>query len=109
MDEAFAIPIKYLFVKNCGQKRAKHINLTKPPIHKEGLRRSSLRPPDSPAALLNKVMHRAVVGQVGAQLVSPHLPFPQEHFFKVYEVRIARLPAKEYTLLILNIFKNRTI
>ena len=98
MDEASAIPLAYLFVKNYGQRRAKHINLTKPPIDKEGLRRSSLRPPDSPAALLNKVMHRAVVGQVGAQLVSPHLPFSHKHFFEVYKVRIARLPARENTL-----------
>ena len=96
MDEASAIPIAYLFVKNCGQRRAKHINLTKPPIHKEGLRRSSLRPPDSPAVLLKEVMHRAVVGQVGAQLVSPHLPFSHKHLFEVYKVRIARLPAREY-------------
>ena len=94
MDEAFAIPIKYLFVKNCGQKRAKHINLTKPPIHKEGLRRSSLRPPDSPAALLDEVVNRAVVGHVDPDLVSPHLPFSHKHLFKVNEVRIATLPAK---------------
>ena len=93
MDEASAIPIAYLFVKNCGQRRAKHINLTKSPVYKEGLRRSSLRPPDSPAPLLNEVVYRAVVGHVGPHLVSPHLPFSHKHLFKVYEVSIAALPA----------------
>ena len=75
MGEAFAIPLTYLFVKNCGKIRAKHINFTKPPIHKEGSWRSSLRPPDSPATLFNEVINRAVTGHVGANLVSPHLPF----------------------------------
>ena len=75
MDEASAIPLAYLFVKNYGQRRAKHINLTKPPVHKERPRRSSLRPPDSPATLFNEVKNRAVTGHVGANLVSPHLPF----------------------------------
>ena len=109
MDEASAIPLAYLFVKNYGQRRAKHINLTKPPVHKERPRRSSLRPPDSPIALLNEVVHRAVVGHVGPHLVSPHLPLSHKHLFKVYEVSIAALPAIEYTLTNLNIsFKNRT-
>ena len=80
------------------KKRAKYINFTKPPVHKEGSWRRSLRPHDSLATLFNEVMNRAVTGHVGAPLVSPHLPFSQEHFFKVYEVRIARLPAREYTL-----------